>query len=124
VPPTVFHPRYFLTSKFFAEFISDLDLVGKRVADVGTGSGTLALAAARAGGASVVARDINPHAALAAAQNAVANGHTLVALGSNLLSALSPRPLFDGSYRVLPRFLRSRAISPTEPGMQALSTGI
>jgi release factor glutamine methyltransferase len=97
VPPTVFHPRYFLTSKFFAEFISDIDLVGKRVADVGTGSGILALAAARAGAASVVALDINPHAALAAAQNAVANGHgrTLVALGSNLLSALSPRPLFD-----------------------------
>jgi hypothetical protein len=49
VPPTVFHPRYFLTSKFFAEFISDIDLVGKRVTDVGTGSGILALAAARAG---------------------------------------------------------------------------
>jgi release factor glutamine methyltransferase len=97
VPPTVFHPRYFLTSEFFAEFISDIDLVGKRVADVGTGSGILALAAARAGAASVVALDINPNAAMAAAQNANANGHarTLVALSSNLLSALSPRPLFD-----------------------------
>ncbi len=27
VPPTVFHPRWFLTSEFFADFISGLDLV-------------------------------------------------------------------------------------------------
>ena len=60
VRPTVFHPRYFLTSEFFANFLSDIDLTGKRVADVGTGSGILALAAARAGAASVVALDINP----------------------------------------------------------------
>src|SRR6266508_1997679 len=44
VRPTVFHPRYFLTSKFFANFLSDINLTGKRVADVGTGSGILALA--------------------------------------------------------------------------------
>jgi methylase of polypeptide subunit release factors len=42
VRPTVFHPRYFLTSKFFADFLSGIDLDGKRVADVGTGSGILA----------------------------------------------------------------------------------
>ena len=50
VRPTVFHPRYFITSEFFASFIGRLDLTGKRVADVGTGSGILALAAARAVG--------------------------------------------------------------------------
>src|SRR4051812_10467399 len=63
VHPTVFHPRFFLTSEFFADFIGRLDLSGKRVIDVGTGSGILALAAARAGAASVVAVDINPNAA-------------------------------------------------------------
>ena len=97
VRPTVFHPRYFLTSEFFAKFLLGLDLVGKRVADVGTGSGILALAAARAGAASVVALDINPHAAMAAAENAYANGHghALLAVTSHLLSALTPRPQFD-----------------------------
>jgi methylase of polypeptide subunit release factors len=97
VRPTVFHPRYFLTSAFFAEFLSGLDLTGKRVADVGTGSGILALAAARAGAASVVALDINPNATLAASDNAHANGlaHALTAVSSDLLSALAPRPLFD-----------------------------
>jgi release factor glutamine methyltransferase len=88
VRPTVFHPRYFLTSEFFANFLSEIDLTGKRVADVGTGSGILALAAARAGAASVVALDINPNAAKVAAENAHANGlgKPIIAVGSNLLS--------------------------------------
>src|SRR6266581_2240974 len=95
VRPTVFHPRYFITSEFFASFIGRLDLSGKQVADVGSGSGILALAAARAGAASVVAIDINPNAAGAAAENAHANGLSkrVTAVGSNLLSALAPRPL-------------------------------
>jgi release factor glutamine methyltransferase len=97
VRPTVFHPRYFLSSECFAEFISRLDLSGKRVVDVGTGSGILALAAARAGAENVTAADINPNAALTAAENARANGlgNRVSALCSNLLSALAPRPLFD-----------------------------
>jgi release factor glutamine methyltransferase len=97
VRPTVFHPRYFISSACFAEFIGRLDLRGKRVADIGTGSGILALAAARAGAEYVLAADINPHAALSAAENAHINGlgERVGAVGSNLLSALAPRPLFD-----------------------------
>src|SRR6516225_10094027 len=92
VRPTVFHPRYFITSEFFASFISRLALSGKRVADVGTGSGILALSAARAGAANVTALDINPNAALTAAENARANGfdERFMAVCSNLLSALAP----------------------------------
>ncbi|MGH7114092.1 MAG: 50S ribosomal protein L11 methyltransferase [Stellaceae bacterium] len=97
VRPTVFHPRYFLSSECFAEFIGHLDLTGERVVDVGTGSGILALAAACAGAESVIAADINPNAALAAAENARANGLAgrVSALCSDLLTALVPRPLFD-----------------------------
>ena len=97
VRPTVFHPRHFLTSEYFARFISRLDLSGKRIADVGTGSGILALAAARAGAASVVAVDINPNAVQSAAENARVNGFgdRVAAVCSNLLSALPARPLFD-----------------------------
>jgi len=97
VHPTVFHPRYFLTSEFFAGFIGRLDLKGRTVAEVGTGSGILSLAAARAGASRVVAIDINPNAARSAAENASLNGlaEKVFPLCSNLLSAIAPRPLFD-----------------------------
>lgn len=97
VRPTVFHPRYFISSECFAEFIGGLDLTGKHVVDIGTGSGILALAAARAGAENVIATDINPNAALTAAENARANGMDgrVMALCTNLLSALASRPLFD-----------------------------
>ncbi len=97
VPPTVFHPSLFKTGEYFAEFIGSLDLRGRRVADIGTGSGILALAAARAGASHVVALDINPNAAPAAAENARINGlnDRVTAVCSNLLSGLAARPLFD-----------------------------
>lgn len=117
VPPTVFHPRYFLTSKYFASFIGRLDLVGQRVADVGTGTGILALVAARAGASRVVAIDINPNAAAAAFHNAHANALSdrVTAVCSNLLSALAPKPTFDvilsspPSFSGEPRDLADRA---------------
>jgi methylase of polypeptide subunit release factors len=95
--PSVFHPRYFLTSEYFAGFIDRLDLAGKSVAEVGTGSGILSLAAARAGAERVVAIDINPNAALSAADNAALNGlaDRVFPVCSNLMSALAARPLFD-----------------------------
>jgi methylase of polypeptide subunit release factors len=97
VRPTVFHPSWFITSEYFAEFIGKMDLSGKRVVEVGTGSGILALAAARAGAVSVLAVDINPNAALSASENAQANGlgDRVRGLCSNLLSAVAPKPLFD-----------------------------
>jgi release factor glutamine methyltransferase len=97
VRPSVFHPRYFISSECFAEFIAHLDLRGRRVADIGTGTGILALAAARAGAEHVVALDINPNAAANSAENARLNGFgdCVTALCSNLLAAVAARPVFD-----------------------------
>jgi release factor glutamine methyltransferase len=94
--PTVFHPKLFLTSEFFARFLATVDLQGKHVADVGTGTGILALAAAREGAKSV-ALDINPMAVKAAADNARANGlgDRVTAIRSDLMSALAPSSQFD-----------------------------
>ena len=97
VRPTVFHPRYFISSECFAKFIGGLKLSGKHVVDIGTGSGILALAAARAGAENVTATDINPNAALTADENAHANGvgDRVNAVCAHLLSAFAARPLFD-----------------------------
>ena len=65
-----------------------LTWTGKTVAEVGTGSGVLSLAAARAGAERVVAIDINPNAALSAGDNARLNGlaDRVVPLCSDLFS--------------------------------------
>jgi len=97
VRPTVFHPNFFISSEKFVDFIDTLDLAGKRVAEIRTGTGILALAAARAGAQLVVATDINPNAALSANENAHGNGlgDRVTGVCMNLLAALAPRPLFD-----------------------------
>ncbi len=106
VPPTVFHPRYFLTSEYFARFIGGLDLAGKCVADVGTGSGILAMAAVRAGAPRAVAIDINPNAAGTAGVNARANGldGKVSPLVSDLLANVPPGERFDVIFSSPPSF--------------------
>jgi len=97
VRPTVFHPRYFVASEFFSRFVTQLDLRDRTVLDVGTGTGIIALSAARAGAAHVVAVDINPNAALSARENARTHGYAdrMSVVCGDLLSALAPQAKFD-----------------------------
>ncbi len=65
------------------EALADLDLDGRRVLDVGTGTGVLAIAVALEGAARVVAVDVDPDAVQVARDNAAANDVTLeLAVGS------------------------------------------
>ena len=73
VPPTVFHPKFYFTSRILGSYIQSLDLRGKNALDVGCGSGILSLAAASVG-ASITAVDINPAAVAATKVNALRNG--------------------------------------------------
>ncbi|MHC5655503.1 class I SAM-dependent methyltransferase [Stappia sp. ICDLI1TA098] len=66
---------------------------GRAVLDFATGSGLVAIAAARAGAASVTACDIDPFANAAAALNAALNGVSLAILADDLLHA--PPPAVD-----------------------------
>ena len=62
------------------------EVAGRRVLDLGAGSGLIAIAAMQAGAASAVAADTDPLAAIAAAANARANAVTLSTTTDDLLA--------------------------------------
>ncbi len=67
---TGLHPSTRLALRLVQEYVRP----GQRVLDVGTGSGILAVAAAKLGAKEIVATDIDPLAVQAARENAVPNG--------------------------------------------------
>jgi len=96
VAPGVFHPTLYATTLVFAEYLHSLDLDGKRVLEMGTGSGMLAMEAARRG-AQVVAADINPAAVSCARENAARNGLAtrVTVIESDLFASLASDQRFD-----------------------------
>ena len=66
------------------------EVAGKRVVDFATGSGIVAIAAARAGAAEVLAADIDVFCAAAVGLNAEANGAAVGFTDANLLDAPPP----------------------------------
>lgn len=66
------------------------EVAGKRVIDLATGSGLVAVAAMKAGAASVLAADIDPFCAAAVAANAKSNGVEIVFTDADLLDAPPP----------------------------------
>ena len=63
---------------------------GRRVFDLGTGSGLVAIAAAQAGAGAVTGADIDPFAVAAARLNARSNGVRLDLIGRDVLDEESP----------------------------------
>ncbi|MCA9773452.1 MAG: 50S ribosomal protein L11 methyltransferase [Myxococcales bacterium] len=61
------------TTRLCLEFLAETSLAGKRVLDVGTGSGILAIAVRALGAGSVVAVDVDPIAIESAAENRALN---------------------------------------------------
>ena len=94
IPRDVFHPGVFFSSPLFIEFLKTQPLMGRRVLDMGTGSGLLALWSARAG-AEVSAVDINPLAVEAARQNAEANLLKINVLHADMFDKLAVAEPFD-----------------------------
>lgn len=68
-------------------------VAGRRVIDLATGSGLVAVAAAKAGAADVLAADIDPFCEAAVAANARSNGVEIAFTAENLLA--SPPPPVD-----------------------------
>jgi predicted nicotinamide N-methyase len=72
-----------------ARYVLDNPMIvaGKRVLDIGSGSGLVGLAAAKAGAASVLAADIDSFACAAIRLNARANGCVITATQDDLIGA-------------------------------------
>jgi release factor glutamine methyltransferase len=69
----VFHPGFFLSTKFLLNEVESLNLENKSLLELGCGSGLISVKAAQLG-AKVTASDINPAALLCAEGNALKNG--------------------------------------------------
>lgn len=65
-------------------------VAGKRVLDLGAGSGLVAIAAALAGASAVKAVDVDPYAVAAARLNAAANGATIETVQADLVDGEPP----------------------------------
>ena len=74
------------TTRLVIRLMQNEDLKGKKVLDVGTGSGILSICASKLGAASCNAYDIDPVAVKVARENALADGCTNITVGvSDLL---------------------------------------
>jgi predicted nicotinamide N-methyase len=65
-------------------------VAGRRVLDLGAGSGVVGIAAAKAGAREIVAAEIDPIAAAALGLNAAANGIAITVLGNDILGRAPP----------------------------------
>lgn len=116
VPPTVFHPKLYFTSKYMGEYLGSLDLRSRQVLEIGCGSGILSLVSASRG-AKVSAIDINPESARATLANARRNtleGSISVWCG-DLFASIRPQAKFDAIllnppfYKGVPRTVAEEA---------------
>lgn len=89
VRPTVFNPADFISSKVFISYINTLDLRGKYILDMGSGSGVVSIIAASKG-ALCVACDINPVSVRCITENALQNNFSgqVTAIESDLFESL------------------------------------
>ncbi len=93
VPTGVFHPGLFFSTKLLSAYLTSDSLRGKKVLELGSGSGFLACLSAKVG-ASVTALDINPLAVRVTQENAERNRLNVLCLESDLFEKLPIQP-FD-----------------------------
>ncbi|MEO1517015.1 MAG: methyltransferase [Bacteroidota bacterium] len=90
VHPSVFHPGFLYSTKILLSFLSRQSVSGRRLLELGAGSGLIALWASRAG-AQVSASDINP-AALASIEESCRKNNLAIQLHlSDLFDEIPPQ---------------------------------
>lgn len=90
VLPSVFHPQVFISTKVLLHYLLQFELRGKKVLELGAGSGLISLVASERG-ALVTSSDINPEAIAGLKESYLKNnlaGHTIL---SDLFDQLPPQ---------------------------------
>lgn len=90
VPSGVFHPGFFTSTKLLLRCLARETLLGRKVLELGAGSGLLSLYATSRG-ARVLATDISPLAVETVRRNARANGVRMEVIQSDLFQNLGGR---------------------------------
>ena len=93
VYPEVFPPHFTISTKLLLDYINSIDLKGKKVLELGCGSGIISLLAASKG-ALVTASDINKTALEALEKASIKNALPVQIINSNLFDKLHEK-LFD-----------------------------
>lgn len=93
IPKGIFHPGFFFSTQFLLEYIDKLDLKGKKLLELGAGSGLIAIFAAKRD-AHVTASDINPLAIEFLKKNSEINKVSLSIIQSDLFKEI-PGESFD-----------------------------
>jgi release factor glutamine methyltransferase len=93
IPPEVFHPGFFFTTKLLLEYINQLPLKEKTFLELGAGSGLISIFAAKKK-ANVTATDINGVAIEWLKKNSLANNACMQVIHSDLFQNIS-RQRFD-----------------------------
>jgi release factor glutamine methyltransferase len=93
VPPQVFHPGFFFSTKYLFKYLRGKSLANKTFLELGAGSGLLAIYAAQ-NRAIVTATDINPFSIECLEKNAEGNNVEMEVIQSDLFDDI-PESKFD-----------------------------
>ena len=93
VPPQVFHPGFFFSTRILLNYIRQFELQDKTFFEPGCGSGLISIFAAKKG-AIVSARDINPVAVEFLKENSLLNNVNIRTIHSDLFQQI-PKQSFD-----------------------------
>jgi release factor glutamine methyltransferase len=111
IPPEVFHPGFFFSTRLLLNYIKQLPLQGKTLLEPGCGSGLISFYAAKMG-ARVTASDINPVAIEFIRKNAATNQISVNAISSDLFQDI-PQQAFD-YIAINPPYYKKQPLAPKD----------